>query len=40
LARLEGGVAVLEIGAATELELKERKARVEDALAATRAAVE
>jgi chaperonin GroEL len=40
LARLEGGVAVLEIGAATELELKERKARVEDALAATRSAIE
>ena len=40
LAKLSGGVAVLSVGAATEVELKERKARVEDALAATRAAVE
>ncbi|HXA28977.1 MAG TPA: chaperonin GroEL [Candidatus Angelobacter sp.] len=40
LARLVGGVAVLEVGAATEVEMKERKARVEDALAATRAALE
>jgi chaperonin GroEL len=40
LARLAGGVAVLRIGAATEPEMKEKKARVEDALHATRAAVE
>ena len=40
LARLTGGVAVIKVGAATEVELKERKARVEDALAATRAALE
>jgi len=40
LAKLAGGVAVLEVGAATETEMKERKARVEDALHATRAAVE
>ncbi len=40
LARLAGGVAVIEVGAATEIELKERKARFEDALHATRAAVE
>jgi len=40
LAKLVGGVAVLKIGAATETEMKERKARVEDALNATRAAVE
>ncbi len=40
LARLVGGVAVLKIGAATETEMKEKKARVEDALHATRAAVE
>ncbi len=40
LAKLAGGVAVLKIGAATEPELKEKKARVEDALHATRAAVE
>ena len=40
LAKLAGGVAVLKIGAATELEMKEKKARVEDALHATRAAVE
>jgi len=40
LAKLSGGVAVIKVGAATEVELKERKARVEDALHATRAAVE
>ena len=40
LAKLSGGVAVLNIGAATEIEMKEKKARVEDALHATRAAVE
>jgi chaperonin GroEL len=40
LAKLAGGVAVLKIGAATEIEMKEKKARVEDALHATRAAVE
>ncbi|WP_237036767.1 chaperonin GroEL [Mediannikoviicoccus vaginalis] len=40
LARLAGGVAVIQVGAATETELKERKLRLEDALAATRAAVE
>ncbi len=40
LAKLSNGVAVLSIGAPTEVELKEKKARVEDALAATRAAVE
>lgn len=40
LAKLSGGVAVLEVGAATEVELKERKDRIEDALAATRAAIE
>jgi chaperonin GroEL len=40
LAKLAGGVAVVSVGAATETELKERKARVEDALHATRAAVE
>lgn len=40
LAKLAGGVAVLEVGAATEVELKERKDRIEDAVAATRAAVE
>jgi chaperonin GroEL len=40
LARLSGGVAVIKVGAATEVELKERKARFEDALSATRAAVE
>ena len=40
LAKLAGGVAVLNIGAATEVELKERKHRVEDALSATRAALE
>jgi chaperonin GroEL len=40
LAKLAGGVAVIKVGAATETEMKERKARVEDALNATRAAVE
>ncbi len=40
LAKLSGGVAVINIGAATEVELKEKKARVEDALSATRAAVQ
>jgi chaperonin GroEL len=40
LAKLAGGVAVINVGAATETEMKERKARVEDALHATRAAVE
>jgi chaperonin GroEL len=40
LGRLTGGVGVIHVGAATELEMKERKARIEDALAATRAAVE
>ncbi len=40
LAKLAGGVAVLSVGAATEVEMKEKKARVEDALHATRAAVE
>jgi len=40
LAKLAGGVAVINVGAATEFEMKEKKARVEDALAATRAAVE
>ncbi len=40
LAKLSGGVAVLNVGAATEIELKEKKSRVEDALHATRAAVE
>jgi len=40
VARLSGGVAVVNVGAATEIEMKERKARVEDALSATRAAVE
>ncbi|MBN1155458.1 chaperonin GroEL [candidate division KSB1 bacterium] len=40
LAKLAGGVAVINIGAATEVEMKEKKARVEDALHATRAAVE
>ncbi|MBI2352022.1 MAG: chaperonin GroEL, partial [Deltaproteobacteria bacterium] len=39
-AKLAGGVAVVKVGAATEVEMKERKARVEDALHATRAAVE
>jgi chaperonin GroEL len=40
LAKLVGGVAVIQVGAATEVEMKEKKARVEDALNATRAAVE
>ncbi len=40
LAKLAGGVGVIKVGAATEVELKEKKARIEDAIAATRAAVE
>ena len=40
LAKLAGGVAVIQVGAATEIEMKERKLRIEDALAATRAAAE
>jgi chaperonin GroEL len=40
LAKLSGGVAVLYVGAATEVEMKEKKDRVDDALHATRAAVE
>jgi chaperonin GroEL len=40
LAKLVGGVAVIKVGAATEMELKEKKARVEDAMHATRAAIE
>jgi chaperonin GroEL len=40
LAKLAGGVAVIHVGAATEVEMKEKKARVEDALSATRSAVE
>jgi chaperonin GroEL len=40
MAKLSGGVAVIKVGAATEVELKERKVRVEDALSATRSAVE
>ncbi len=40
VAKLSGGVAVIKVGAATEIEMKEKKARVEDALHATRAAVE
>ena len=40
LAKLAGGVAVIKVGAATEIEMKEKKLRIEDALAATRAAVE
>ena len=40
LAKLVGGVAVIKVGAATETEMKEKKARVEDAMHATRAAVE
>ncbi len=40
LAKLSGGVAVIQVGAATEVELKEKKLRIEDALSATRAAVE
>ena len=40
LAKLSGGVAVIQVGAATEVELKEKKLRIEDALSATRAGVE
>ena len=40
VAKLAGGVAVIKVGAASEIEMKEKKARVEDALHATRAAVE
>src|SRR6202034_4444740 len=40
LAKLSGGVAVVKVGAATEIELKEKKHRIEDALSATRAAIE
>ncbi|MGN0556567.1 MAG: TCP-1/cpn60 chaperonin family protein, partial [Acutalibacteraceae bacterium] len=40
LAKLAGGVAVIKVGAATEIEMKEKKLRIEDALSATRAAVE
>ena len=40
LAKLSGGVAVIRVGAATETEMKEKKLRMEDALAATKAAVE
>ena len=40
MAKLAGGVAVIKVGGATEVEVKERKDRVEDALNATRAAVE
>lgn len=40
VAKLAGGVALIKVGAATEVEMKEKKARVEDALHATRAAVE
>ena len=40
LAKLAGGVAVIHVGATTEIEMKEKKARVEDALSATRAAVQ
>ena len=40
LAKLAGGVAVVKVGAATEVELKEKKHRIEDAVSATRAAVE
>ena len=40
LAKLSGGVAVIKVGAATEVEMKEKKMRIEDALAATKAAVE
>jgi chaperonin GroEL len=40
LAKLSGGVGVIKVGAATEVELKERKARIEDAISATRAAIE
>ena len=40
IAKLSGGVAVIKVGATTEIEMKEKKARVEDALHSTRAAVE
>ena len=40
LAKLSGGVAIVKVGAATEIELKEKKHRIEDALSATRAAIE
>ena len=40
LAKLSGGVAVVKVGAATEVEMKEKKLRIEDALNATKAAVE
>src|SRR5437016_6478149 len=40
VAKLSGGVALIKVGAATEIEMKEKKARVEDALHATRAAIE
>ena len=40
LAKMAGGVAVVKVGAATETEMKEKKLRIEDALAATKAAVE
>ena len=40
LSRLQGGVAVIEVGAPTELEMRERRSRIDDALAATRAAIE
>ena len=40
LAKLAGGVGVIKVGAATEVELKERKHRIEDAISATRAAIE
>ena len=40
LAKLAGGVAVIKVGAATEVELKEKKHRIEDAVSATRAAIE
>src|SRR5204863_4963458 len=40
LAKLSGGVAVIKVGAATEVELKEKKHRIEDAVSATRAAIE
>ena len=40
LAKLAGGVAVIQVGAATEVELKEKKHRIEDAVSATRAAIE
>ena len=40
LAKIAGGVAVIEVGAATEVEMKDKKLRIEDALSATKAAVE